>query len=109
MNTDSKLYNLPELSNLCESAVHNQFYKFLIDNDLIHPNHYGFLKHCSTAHVLQHVVDIWLQSIEKTKINAALFLDLSAGFNVINLDLFFYSNSASITLMKTPSSGLKVI
>ena len=43
--------------------------------------------------MLQHVVDIWLQSIEKTKINAALFLDLSAGFNVINLDLFLFKLS----------------
>ena len=97
VKTDSKFYrpisNLPELSKLCERAVHNQFYKFLIENDLIHPNHYGFLKHCSTAHALQHAVDIWLQSIEKTKINAALFLDLSAGFDVINLDLLLFKLS----------------
>ena len=89
--TDSKYYrpvsNLAEVSKLCERAVHNQFYRFLMDNDLIHPNHYGFLKHCSTTHAIQHIMDIWLQSIEKTKINAALFLDLSAGFDVINLDL----------------------
>ena len=38
-------------------------------------------------------IDIWLQSIEKTKINAALFLDLSAGFDVINLDLLLYKLS----------------
>ena len=97
VKTDSKFYrpisNLPELSKLCERAVHNQFYKFLTENDLIHPNHYGFLKHCSTAHALQHAVDIWLQSIEKTKINAALFLDLSAGFDVINLDLLLFKLS----------------
>ena len=94
VRTDSKFYrpisNLSELSKLCERAVHDQFYRFLMDNDLIHPNHYGFLKQCSTAHALQHIVDIWLQSIEQTKINAALFLDLSAGFDVINLDLLLH-------------------
>ena len=88
---DSKFYrpisNLSEISKLADRSVHNQFYSFLVKNNLIHPNHYGFLKHCSTAHALQHIVDIWLQSIDKTKINAALFLDLSAGFDVINLDL----------------------
>ena len=56
--TDSKFYrpisNLSELSKLCERAVHNQFYRFLMKNSLIHPNHYGFLKHCSTANALQH-------------------------------------------------------
>ena len=94
VRTDSKFYrpisNLSELSKLCERAVHDQFYGFLMDNDFIHPNHYGFLKHCSTAHALQHIVDIWLQSMEKTKINTALFFDLSAGFDVINLDLLLH-------------------
>ena len=69
--TDSKYYrpvsNLAEVSKLCERAVHNKFYRFLMDNDLIHPNHYGFLKHCSTTHALQHIIDIWLQSIEKNE------------------------------------------
>ena len=91
---DSKFYrpisNLSELSKLCERAVHDQLYSFLMSNTLIHPNHYGFLKKCSTANALQHIVDIWLQSIDKNKINAALFLDLSAGFDVINLDLLLY-------------------
>ena len=61
-----------------------------MEKNLIHPNHYGFLKKCSTANALQHIVDLWLQSIDKNKINAALFLDLSAGFDVINLDLLLY-------------------
>ena len=91
---DSKFYrpisNLSELSKLCEKAVHDQLYSFLMNNMLIHPNHYGFLKKCSTANALQHAVDLWLQSMDKNKINAALFLDLSAGFDVINLDLLLH-------------------
>ena len=33
---------------------------------------------------LQHVLDIWLQHLDKGKLASALFLDLSAGFDVIN-------------------------
>ena len=39
--SDSKFYrpisNLSELSKLCERAVHNQFYNFLMEKNLIHP------------------------------------------------------------------------
>ena len=54
--TDSKYYR--PVSSLAEVSKLR----------LIHPNHYGFLKHCSTTHALQHIIDIWLQSIEKRKL-----------------------------------------
>ena len=78
------LSNLPEVSKLAERAVYDQLFKYLITNNLIHPNHHGFLRNCSTATALQQMVDTWLQSLDDGKIVAALFLDLSAGFDVIN-------------------------
>ena len=76
--------NLSEVSKLVEKAVHNQLYEYLHENGLLHPNHHGFLRNCSTATALQHLFDLWLQHLDKGKLVGGLFLDLSAGFDVIN-------------------------
>ena len=76
--------NLSEVSKLVERAVYDQLYDYLQTNDLIHPNHHGFLKCSSTSTALQHIHDIWLQHMDKGKLASAVFLDLSAGFDVIN-------------------------
>ena len=51
---------------------------------MIHENHHGFLQGCSTSTALQQIVDFWMKSLDKGKLSAALFLDLSAGFDVVN-------------------------
>ena len=60
------------------------------NNNLIHEIHHGFLKHCSTSTALQQITDIWLQATDEGKLNAALFLYLSAIFDVIDLDLLLH-------------------
>ena len=67
-----------------ERAVYDQMYDYLQSNNLIHPNHHGFLKSSSTSTALQHMFDLWLQHLDKGNLSSALFLDLSAGFDVIN-------------------------
>ena len=79
--------NLSEVSKLVEKAVYDQMYDYLQSNDLIHTNHHDFLKGCSTSTALQHMLDIWLQHLDKGKLTSALFLDLSAGFDVVNHDI----------------------
>ena len=81
------LSNLPEVSKMAERALHDHLFNYLSVNKLIHPNHHGFLRNCSTTTALQQMVDTWIQSLDDGKIVSALFLDLSAGFNVINHDL----------------------
>ena len=78
------LSNLSEVSKLAEIAVHGQMIDYLENNNLIHPNHHGFLSHHSTATALQHLLDIWLKHLDQGKLCAATFLDLSAGFDVID-------------------------
>ena len=41
------LSNLPEVSKLAERAVYDQLFDYLHTNNLIHPNHHGFLRNCS--------------------------------------------------------------
>ena len=76
--------NLSEVSKMVEKAVYNQMYDYLLINNLIHPNHHGFLQNCSTATALQQIIDSWLLHLDKGKLVAGLFLDLSAGFDIIN-------------------------
>ena len=78
------LSNLSEVSKLAEIAVHGQMVDYLESNNLVHPNHHGFLSHHSTATALQHLLDIWLKHLDQGKLCAATFLDLSAGFDVID-------------------------
>ena len=78
------LANLSEISKLVEKAVHDQLYDYLKCNDLIHQNHHGFLKSSSTSTALQHILDVCLQHLDKGKFVSSLFLDLSAGFDVIS-------------------------
>ena len=88
---DAKFYrpisNISEVSKIPEKVVHEQVYDHLMEHNLIHPNHHGFLSHHSTASALQQIIDIWLKSADKGKLSAGLFLDLSAGFDVINVDI----------------------
>ena len=52
------LSNLPEVSKLAERAVYDQLYDYLVKNALIHPNHHGYLRNCSTTTALQHMYDL---------------------------------------------------
>ena len=85
---DAKFYrpitNQSEISKLPERAIYNQVYSYLSTNNLIHENHHGFLQGCSTSTGQQQIVDFWMKSLDKGKLSAALFLDLSAGFDVVN-------------------------
>ena len=89
--SDLKFYrplsNISEISKIAEKCVYNQLYEYLEKNDLIHPNHHGFLKNCSTATALQQLYDVWMKQLDDGKLAAALFLDLSAGFDVVDHSL----------------------
>ena len=79
--------NLSEISKLTERAIYNQVYSYLAQNDLIYEYHHGFLKFCSTSTVLHLLYDIWMKSLDEGQLNAAVFLDLNAGFDFINFDI----------------------
>ena len=89
--SDVKYYrpisNISEVSKLVEKAVYEQVYKYFSVNKIFNEFHHGFLHNHSTATALQHIIDIWVKSLELGKLAAALFLDLSAGFDVVNFKI----------------------
>ena len=49
-----------------------------------HPNHHGFKSSHSTTTAVAQLYDCWLQAAEYKDFSAALLLDLSAAFDVVN-------------------------
>ena len=74
---------LPIVAKIFEKEVHNQFYKYLMDNNLLHSSQHGFRKKRSTQTALIKVVDEWSSNINNGQVTAALFLDLAKAFDTV--------------------------
>ena len=80
--------HIVEISKLVEYVIHDQVFTHFNTNDLLHQNHHGSLPGHNTATALIHLYDIWLEAAEKGELTAALLLDLSAAFDLINHQIF---------------------
>ena len=72
------------VSKLAEAAVFDQVADHFSANKLWHPNHHGFRPNHSTGTALSQLYDLWIRNAEDTKLTAALLLDLSAAFDVVD-------------------------
>ena len=77
-----------ELGKIVEYAVHDQVYDHFVKNGLFHGNHHGFLGNHSTATALIQLYDMWLSAAENKELSAALLLDLSAAFDIVDHKIF---------------------
>ena len=73
-----------QVGKIVEYAVHQQVYEHFVQEDLFHANHHGFLGNHSTATALIQLYDMWLSASEDTELSAALLLDLSAAFDIVD-------------------------
>ena len=71
-----------------EYVVHEQVYNHFVQHGLFHGNHHGFLGNHSTASALIQLYDMWLSASENKELSAALLLDLSAAFDIVDHDIF---------------------
>ena len=74
---------LPIAAKVFEKEVYKQLYKYLTDNNLLHPSQHGFRKKRSTQTALIKVVDNWLTNIDKGQVTAVVFLDLAKAFDTV--------------------------
>ena len=72
------------VSKLAEAAVYEQVEEHFTRNKLWHPNHHGFKANHSTATAINQIYDLWIRAAENTELTAALLLDLSAAFDVVD-------------------------
>ena len=76
-----------ELGKIIEYVVHEQVYNHFKSHHLFHANHHGFLGNHSTASALIQLHDILLEAAEHKELSAALLLDLSAAFDIVDHDI----------------------
>ena len=78
---------LPIVSKILERAVFGQVISYFESNQLLHPSHHGFRSKHSTSTALLQMFDTWLDAMENDEVSAAIMLDLSAAFDVVDHDI----------------------
>ena len=76
--------HLVEVGKMVEYAVYVQVVEHFTLNNLFHENHHGSLAGRSTATALIQLVDMWLEAAENTELSAALLIDQSAAYDLVD-------------------------
>ena len=76
--------HLVEVGQLVEQAVYFQVVDHFLTNDLFHRNHHGGLPNHSTTSALIQLHDMFLEAAEQKKLSAALLLDQSAAYDLLD-------------------------
>ena len=63
-------------------------YSPFTNHGLFHGSHHGFLGNHSTASALIQLYDMWLSAAEKKELSAALLLDLTTAFDIVDHNIF---------------------
>ena len=86
--TNTKNYrpvsHLVEVGKLVEYATYDQLMEHFQAHDLFHSNHHGGLPHHSTATALMQLQDMFLKAAGERKLTAALLLDQSAAYDLLD-------------------------
>jgi hypothetical protein len=78
---------LPTLSKILERHIHNNFYSFLTNHNLIYDRQSGFRAGHSTETALTKLVQSWTAAINEGKLVGAVFIDLRKAFDLVNHDI----------------------
>ena len=73
-----------QIGKLVEYVMIDQMFEHFVMNKIFHSNHHGGLPNHSTATALIQLYDLWLNAAEKHELIAALLLDLSAAYDLLN-------------------------
>ena len=77
-------------SNIIERHVHNSFYEYLNENNLIDERQSGFREKHSCETALQCIIENWLHIIDSGNLTGVLFIDLSKAFDTVNHDVLLH-------------------
>ena len=78
---------LPTISKILEKIMYKRTYNFLTENNQFYHSQYGFRVKHSCEHAIGDLISHVLKNQEQNRYTAALFLDLSKAFNILNHDL----------------------
>ena len=75
---------LPSISKVLEKLVYKRLFKFLINNNLLNPNQFGFIKGYSTDYALLQLYDKITESLSNREHIIGVFMDLSKAFDTLD-------------------------
>ena len=75
---------LPIFSKILEKIVHKRLNDFLLLNNILIPQQFGFRKNCSTSMGVLNLVNTIISAIDGGKYCLGVFLDLSKAFDTID-------------------------
>ena len=77
------------IAKVFERIVCDQLYNFLSDEDIISTHQSGFRSSHSTLTVLLEGTDNWPFNIDRSNVNAVVFLDLKKAFDTVDHDILY--------------------
>ena len=83
-NNYRPIYVISVFSRMLERLTHDQLFEFLKTNKRITSNQAAFRKHYSTMTSLIGSTDYWYESIDHSKVNLTVFLDLKKAFDTFD-------------------------
>ena len=86
-NNFHPLSHIIEVGKIIEYVIHDQVYSHFVQHRLFHGNHHGFFGNHSTSSALIQLYDMWLSAAENKELSAALLLDLSAAFDIVDHEI----------------------
>ena len=78
---------LPVVSKVVEKIIFSQMYKYLREDDILSQYQSGFRPLHSTMTALLKDTILWLNNMDKGKINIAVFLDLKKAFDTVDHEI----------------------
>ena len=93
-------------SKILEKLVHRQVLNYVLENDIINENQFGFLPGKSTHEAIFKIVHHIYSTINYNKIMDMLLLDIAKAFNCIDHDNLFKKLKISV-LVQMSLIGLR--
>ena len=74
---------ISNLAKIYEKILHNRLMNFLIKNDVISKNQYGFMMNKGTKDVIAYLTDYVFKKLDNRQCTAAVMLDFSKAFDTV--------------------------
>ena len=78
---------LPVISKIIERVIQIQMTIYMDKNQLFHPNHHAYRSLHSTTTAMLSMQDAWIEAAEQGLHIGVIMIDMSAAFDVVDLDL----------------------